>query len=222
MNVFFIVLSIIATAMCAFLFIRYLVTKLPKSTGKVLLAILTVAGTLISSTLLIMATVLPSKIDAFLSTGIASVEEHINSISPGYIYEERDTQSLKTVLANYNQVKAGFDSNSGTQFIVRTIGVNSYIDLLDAFVSNIDENQKEMEQEQIPMTLHNVFMRVQDKSRVPIRKIVYNIEIAILVVTLVFFLILLISYFIVKNNDLSDAEVIMGEDLDKQEQSATS
>lgn len=222
MNVFFIVLSIIATAMCAFLFIRYLVTKLPKSTGKILLAILTVAGTLISSTLLIMATVLPSKIDAFLSTGIASVEEHINSISPGYIYEERDTQSLKTVLANYNQVKAGFDSNSGTQFIVRTIGVNSYIDLLDAFVSNIDENQKEMEQEQIPMTLHNVFMRVQDKTRAPIREIVYNIEIAILVVTLVFFLILLISYFIVKNNDLSDAEVIMGEDLDKQEQSATS
>ena len=213
MNIFLIILAILAIGICCYFYSRFLAAKLPKSTEKVLLISIVIAGTLLSSALLIMAHMLPGKVNEFMSSGVDAVEKHIDNISPGYIHEVADTQRLKAILEDYRQIEAGLGSNEGAMFVVKTLGMNTYMEFLGSFVSNIDENIREMEAEQIPITLHNIFVRVQDKSKGVIQKIAYTLEIGILIATVIFFIIMIASYFVVKHNDMSGPKVVMGEDL---------
>lgn len=209
MSIFIIILFTIIILACAYLVLRYLVIPMPKSSEKTLLFIATVVGTLLFSTLLILATFIPNQVNTFIDDGIAKVEENINTISPDYIHEEQDPTKLKEFLSNYKQIQAGLESNDGAQLLTELIGVNTYIKYLNFFTSSIDTNLQEMEEEHIPLTLHNIFMRVQEKSQDSVLEITRTIEIAILIITLLFFIVVVSAYFLLKHEMSDDGKVII-------------
>ncbi len=69
-----------------------------------------------------------------------------------------------------------------------------------------------MEEEHIPFTLHNIFMRVQEKSQNSILEITQTIEIAILIITLLFFIVVVSAYFLLKHEMSDGGKVIIAEE----------
>lgn len=207
MNIFLIILFTILIPACAYGLLRYLVVPMPKSSERTLLFIVTPLGALLFSVLLVLSTFIPGKINAFIDTGIAKVEENVSNISPGYIYEEQDTESIKTFLSNYKQIQAGLESNEDARFLTELIGVNVYIKALNLFASGIDCNLREMEEEHIPITLHNIFLRIQEKSKDSIVGITQKIGIAILIVTLIFFIVIGFTCLLARHDMSGDAKV---------------
>lgn len=215
MNIFLIILFTILIPACAYGLLRYLVVPMPKSSERTLLFIVTPLGALLFSVLLVLSTFIPGKINAFIDVGIAKVEENVSNISPGYIYEEQDTESIKTFLSNYKQIQAGLESNEDARFLTELIGVNVYIKALNLFASGIDCNLREMEEEHIPVTLHNIFLRIQEKSKDSIVGITQKIEIAILIVTLIFFIVIGFACLLARHDMSGDAKVRIAEETDK-------
>jgi hypothetical protein len=68
----------------------------------------------------------------------------------------------------------------------------------------------------VPVTLHNVFVRVQDLSRTPVLKTTKVLEIVVLVFSGIFILALLLIYYIVIKNEssLGESRIIMVEQPD--------
>lgn len=215
MNIFLIILFTILIPACAYGLLRYLVVPMPKSSERTLLFIVTPFGALLFSVLLVLSTFIPGKINAFIDVGIAKVEENVSNISPGYIYEEQDTESIKTFLSNYKQIQAGLESNEDARFLTELIGVNVYIKALNLFASGIDCNLREMEEDHIPVTLHNIFLRIQEKSKDSIVGITQKIEIAILIVTLIFFIVIGFACLLARHDMSGDAKVRIAEETDK-------
>ena len=213
MSIIWIILLAVAVPACAIAFVHYLVIPMQKSTHRTLLLVLSIAVAVIFDLLLIMLAMIPSKADAFLTNGIARIEANINNISPGYVHQELDAGQIKTVLADTKQIESYLNTNAGARLAVRLIGVHAYVGYLESFTSNIDRNLSEMEAESIPLTLHNIFTRIQDKSHEPILHTTKVLEYLLLVALLLCIGFLAFSYFAAKKEWLSETSITLGDNI---------
>lgn len=213
MSIFLVILFVLLVPACAAAFVHYLVRPMEKSTHKTMLYVLSIGGAMLFDVLLVLTALIPSKAETFLSSGIAKIEGNINNISPDYAYQELDTAQIKTLLSDSKQIESYLKTNDGARLVVRLIGVHAYIDYLESFTNSMDSNLQEMKEQHTPVTLHNVFTHIQEKSRQPILHATKTLEILLLVAMFIYAGFLVFSYFSVKRGWTSEAAVTLGEDV---------
>lgn len=213
MSIFLVILFVLLVPACAAAFVHYLVRPMEKSTHKTMLYVLSIGGAVLFDVLLVLTALIPGKAETFLSSGIAKIEGNINNISPDYAYQELDTAQIKTLLSDSKQIESYLKTNDGARLVVRLIGVHAYIDYLESFTNSMDSNLQEMQEQHTPVTLHNVFTHIQEKSRQPILHATKTLEILLLVAMFIYAGFLLFSYFSMKRGWASEASVTLGEDV---------
>ena len=211
MNIFLVILFLLAVNACAFLFIYNMVWPQKKSSHRTTLLVLTIGGSILFDVLFTLTALIPSNADGFIKSGIVRMETSINNISPDYVNQEMDTAQIRSVLTDTKQIESYLKSNEGARFVVRLIGVNAYVKYMESFTSSLDSNLSEMQEEGIPITLHNVLERVQQKSHEPILKTAKILEILLLVVVLLYAAFLLFMYYSEKKGWSSEASVTLGD-----------
>lgn len=213
MKTIFIVIFALLIFSVGILFIWKLLWGLPASNEKKIFIAITIIGILLFETLLFFVSSIPRKADNLLSTGIATIESKINEISPEYSDEVLNPEKIKSLIADTKQIRFYLNENAEVNFVVRMIGLNTYVSLLEKIGDNTESYLKEFESKNIPFTLHNIFDFLQQESRTSILKIVKIIEMVVVIVALVFYLILLIGYFANRKNLLTpnSSSVTFGE-----------
>lgn len=210
MNILLIILFALLLALAAGLIIWYLLfNRLEKKSNRVMSITIAVVGILFFESLLITTAILPTKADKFLLSSITRIENNINAISDGYVNQTLNVEQVKNVLLDYNQMEAYLKSSSEVSWIVRIIGANAYIDYLTKFVNSIDTNLYEMEQQNIDITIHNIFIRLHEQSKEPIFKITKILEIIVIVLSFIFVFMLIILWVILMNDEKTGDRVFV-------------
>jgi len=216
MKVISVVIFAILILACVGLILWRMILPMKDSAHKKILLACAIVGVVICELLLITSAMIPSKVDSMLTYGIGSAEEYFETISPGYPNKELSTAELKNVLENVDNVNHFLDEAPHAGLVVRLVGAGTYLGAINTFSKSIDTNLKEMEADGVPVTLHNVFIRIQEKSRPAVMKGAKVLEVLVIILSIVFILALLIVYYIVKKNedDLKDPRIIMVEQPD--------
>lgn len=195
MNLLIAILFMLAIVACTYLFLRFMVAKLPRSFAKYLLFTTTVAGSLMCLALLVAAACVPMMVNDFLDKGIEKVKAHASNISPDFVYEEQEVASIRAFLADDGQIKAGLESAEDGFWVVRNIGLDTYMESLNDFSAHLENNIQIMNEQQDSPTIDNILNKVKQKSQPGIRKATRTIEIIILVATLLMFVALVTAFF---------------------------
>ncbi len=148
----------------------------------------------------LFALLVPALFIKLIETGIAGMEEHINQINPDYINKELPTEDIQNVLKDTKMLDSYIDDAPNARLVVRLIGAGAYIQYVTSFSKSLDANIEEMKAEGIPVTIHNVFERIHQKSEAPIIKVTKILEIIVLVITGLLLLVLLIVYAYMKKD----------------------
>lgn len=206
MKIIFVVLFALLILAAAGLVVWYLLLKLTGSERIILTAVAAV-GVVLLETLLILAACIPSKADKLITSGIVSMENGINSISPDYVNQPLETEQLKSVLTDYNNLETTLKSNAEASLVIKAVGVGAYMGYLSSFVNSIDANIRDMEAEGTDITIHNVLLRLQDKSHEPIRKTTKVLEVLVIVISFIFVLALIVAWAIIRSEKHSSPKV---------------
>lgn len=216
MNTFLVVLFATLIPALFVLFIWFLLAPMPSSSEKKILIALAVVGLIICEALFILTARIPVLSDRLIVEGINGMETHINQINPGYTDQVLPTDEVQKILSDTKMLEAYVDESPEAGLVVRLIGAGTFISYVTTFSEAIDSNIEDMKAEGTPITIHNVFDRIHQKSTEPILKVTKILEIVVLVVTGILLLALLIIYFIMKKNasSLSNPKVTVIEQPD--------
>lgn len=208
MKIIFVVLFALLIIAFAFLLIWQLFWKMIPSSAKKIFIAVTILGTLLFEALFIASAFIPNKIDKLLAQGIVSIENNINEISSDYTNEVLSPEKVKLLIADTKQIKYSLKENPEAGFIVKTIGLNTYLSYLEDFSDGVDGHLREFEAQGIPFTLHNIFDYLKKQTIEPVLSATKVIEIIILSLAAVFFVVLIVCFVCHKNGWLSSSEKI--------------
>lgn len=216
MKTVFVVLFALAIFACVALIFWRLLLPMASSTHRTLMIVIAVVGLVLCETLLILCARIPSRVDTMLTAGIGGIETHLEAVQPGYVHKEMSTTELQNILTDTKMLTAYIENTPNVSFVVQLVGVGAYVGYIKSFSGAIEKNLNEMRAEGVPVTLHNVFVRVQDLSRTPVLKTTKVLEIVVLVFSGIFILALLLIYYIVIKNEssLGESRIIMVEQPD--------
>ena len=201
MKLVYVILFAVLIAGIAALIFWKLLLPMKHSTARTVTLIVSVFGTILCETLLILAAMIPSKVDTMLTIGIDAVETHFESVQPGYVNKELSTLELENVLSNTKMIASFIDERPEASLAVQLIGAGTYISYIKTFANTLQRHIQDMKDAEIPITLHNVLMRIQDLSRPAVLKWTKVLEILVLILSAVFLLALVIIYFIFTKNE---------------------
>ena len=182
--------------------------KLHGANKKILFSV-AVAGAVLFVVLLALTACIPSKADKYLALGIETIEKNLNTISDDYVNKEMDAEQIKASLAEYRQIETYLSENNEAGLVIRLISAGAYIRYFKQFVNSIDANISDMQANGTPITIHNVLLRLQDKSAAPIVKATKILEIVIIVLAFVFALILIIASAILQHDEKEGSAVFV-------------
>lgn len=214
MKIIFIVLFSLLLLAATALVIWYMLLRL-KGSERIILSVIAGVGMAIVLTLLILAACIPSKADQLLTLGIHRIEAEINNVTPGYTNQAMTAEQLEKALSNTKQWETALEEDNETTLAIQLIGAGAYMNYLKDFLKSVDANVAEMQAAGTDITIHNVLLRLQDKSRAPILKASKVIEVIIIVLGFVLILSLIIAWAILRNEEKNGPKVVLAVDEEK-------
>lgn len=207
------VIFILLAAGGAFGIIRYvLLPALDFPTKKWLLAgsyAIPVVGTV----LLILCTLIPSKMDTGTQKGIQTFEEYLNAVSPDFCDQVLDKEQLRQVISDSRSLRTYLDDNTEVNWIVKAVGVNTYISYLESFANGIDTHLTAFEATEQPFTLHNILTYVQTESHQPVCTATIVLEIVVFVFMLLAFGVIYFLYISEQKGWFKETSVTFGDNI---------
>ena len=127
------------------------------------------AVSVVASVLLLSCAFLPYKMNNALEEGISAFEQSLESVSPDICNEELSPDRLRQLCSDSRSIKGYIEENADVNFVVRTVGVDRYVDYLVAFANGMDGQMDAFEQTGAAYTIHNVLAFIQQEVQQPIR-----------------------------------------------------
>lgn len=186
MKIIFVILFALLAIGAMYLILTKIIFKIEDKTTKILLSSAAILVGLLLEILLISCTLIPGKFKEIFQNSICSIEASIEKINPGITTTVLSPDELKNLLSDRKQIEKYLDSNTEINFIVKTAGLDAYINALDRFCSNIEDELEVFENESIPFNLHNILERLQKQSEGPVLAVVKVFEIIIICVIYLF------------------------------------
>ncbi|MDR1543167.1 MAG: hypothetical protein LBS50_01900 [Prevotellaceae bacterium] len=215
MKIIFVIFFALLIIAVAVLLVQRLLLPMPPSNEKKIFIAITIVGTVLFETLFIASAFIPSMADKLISQGIVSIETNINTISPNYTNEVLDVDKVKSLISDTKQIRYYMNENPNANFIVKAIGLGAYIGFAEDFCDHIEGNFIKFQKSEIPFTLHNIFDFIHQQSAKPVLKAAKIIETVVLIISTVFYIVLLIAYFVNKKGLLTptNKSVTFGEEV---------
>ncbi|MBR6266375.1 MAG: hypothetical protein IKR66_07280 [Bacteroidales bacterium] len=197
-----VVLFAIGIVVCFGLIIKTLVIPMTHTWSKILLLVIIVVIVLLCETLFITTACIPYKTPKLLQSGVSELETLLETKEPGSTSQILSANDIQETLKDVDTFGNFLNEKSKAFFFTRLIGIASYMQYLDTFSGSINENLQEMEDNNIPITLHNIFTQAQQKCVPLIEKATRSLEIIILILTAIILIIIgILCYILSKNED---------------------
>lgn len=203
-------LLIVAT----FVGVIYLSVKTLPNKKKVGIIAFAVLSLLVTEVLLLSTPSLPDKANNLITHELTQVEHLLNSTKAGFTDQVLDPCSLQLVLSNSEELLSKANSDSPAGWIVQLIGARKFTKMLEAVVKDTDGHLSHFQTTGTPITIHNIFVYTQQQVQTPILKTTRVLQILVLVLALALLVVCVIVYFLIRNDAMSDPQIIMGENKD--------
>lgn len=187
MNLFPAILFTALLAITPYLVIRYSVLALEPSSEKKVLTGITAASALLLLIFFIMCISIPGKTDRLISQTIALAEEQIENIRPGYTDTVLDKSQAEALISGSIRISSGIDNYPETALLFKGGRLKAYKKLMDSFAGNADRYLKEFEESGTEFTLHNIFLKLQEKSKPAVMKTAMILEILVIAIAVIFY-----------------------------------
>lgn len=172
-----------------------------KHTTKIIFAIL---GTiLVVGFIIILALTgrVPRATDKALTEAFASAEQRINLVQPGYTNEVLDPATMKSFLSDSKQLAAYLQTDERASAAVDVVGAETIVKLFEETAKGLDNHLDYFSQNNVPLTIHNVFDYVKTQSEAPVKLMTKGLYIIEIVVFFVAVIVLMIMFFIMKKGE---------------------
>lgn len=176
------VLYIVLGVATPVLLIKFLLLPMASSVSKKVMVAVTILVAAVFEILFISSAFIPDSIDGFMGNGIANMENRIDEIYPGYVHKELGTEDFKSIIADSRKLREYVEADKEVGFIVKTIGLNTYISYIEDFGDNVDGYLQEFEASGTPFTMHNILSFLHLRLKTPVLQATRIIQIVILAI----------------------------------------
>ena len=114
-------------------------------------------------------------------------EEQIENIRPGYTDTVLDKSQAEALISGSIRISSGIDNYPETALLFNGGRLKAYKKLMDSFAGNADRYLKEFEESGTEFTLHNIFLKLQEKSRPAVMKTAMILEILVIAIAVIFY-----------------------------------
>lgn len=172
-----------------------------KQTTKIIFAVLSAILLIVFIVILALTSRVPKATDKALTEAFASAEVRINLVQPGYTNQVLDPATMKSFLSDSKQLAAYLQTDEQASAAVDIVGAETIVQLFEETAKGLDNHLDYFSQNDVPLTIHNVFSYVKDQSEEPVKvmtKVLYIVEV---VAFLIGIIILIILFFVMKNGE---------------------
>lgn len=182
MKIIYIVIFAILVLALTVLLIQKVVRQIQEKENRIAFFVLIILSTVLFEGLFITSAFVPSFTQKKITASREILEKEIDNINPGASQKELDKESFLQFLSDAKDLKKQVLEQNQVGFLVRVIGIKKYTDSIESFVDNIDANIKDFETQGIDFNLHNILLKVQEKTIAPIMLVTKIIQIILLVI----------------------------------------
>lgn len=178
-------------------------TKIEKSSHKTANIVLTILGTVLLLSLFYTITMIPKTTDKLLTSGISSIEEMFEQMTPGSTTNAMDATQFKSYLNDSKEMSQLLIENKYASFFTRTFGVRYYIKMFNKFANNLDDNMVMFENTGMTFSVENILNYVKDQTVKPVLTATKVLEIVATIVSVLFLIIMFYWAVSIKKGKIS-------------------
>lgn len=144
---------------------------------------------------------MPRATDKALNEAFASAEQRINLVKPGYTNEVLDPATMKSFLTDSKQLAVYLQTDEQASAAVDIVGAETLVQLFEQTAKGLDGHLDYFAQNDVPLTIHNVFEYVKDQSEAPVKVVTKGLYIIEIIVFFVALIVLFIIFIIMKKGE---------------------
>ena len=161
----------------------------PEDNGKKILVGVLAAGTLLFLLIVILCGAIPGKASAMLSEAVASAEERIEQMYPGYTDEILDKSEFETLIGNGIAMSETADTSIVLSQIFNLPAVGPVKKAVDAVLDGTDAFIDEFDASGTPFTLHNILQAVHKEVMAGVERTAGVAKTIVAVIAILFYII---------------------------------
>lgn len=177
-----------------------------KQQTKIIFAVLGVILVLAFIIIASLTSRVPKKTEKALAETFATAEQRINLVQPGYTNQVLDPATMKSFLSDSKQLTAYLQTDEQAKAAVDLVGAETIVKIFEGIANGLDNHLDYFSQNDVPLTIHNVFTYVQEQSVAPIKLVTKGLYIIEVIVFIIAAIILLIMFFIMKKGEGKPSE----------------
>lgn len=143
----------------------------------------------------------PKATDKALTEAFATAEQRINLVQPGYTKQVLDPATMKAFLSDSKDLALYLQTDEQATAAVDLVGAETLVNIFNEVANGLDNHLDYFSQNNVPLTIHNVFDYVKDQSEAPVKtmtKWLYILEVVLFIIAAI---VLLIMFFIMKKGE---------------------
>ena len=172
-----------------------------KQTTKIIFAVLGVILVLAFIIVLSLTGRVPKATDKALSEAFTTAEQRINLVKPGYTNEVLDPATMKSFLTDSKQLAVYLQTDEQASAAVDIVGAETLVQLFEQTAKGLDGHLDYFAQNDVPLTIHNVFDYIKVQSEAPVKLMTKGLYIIEVIVFFIAVIVLLIMFFIMKKGE---------------------